>query len=288
MSRLEIVRRLNTFDWDGILTVPPWTPEHPPAPTYVDVLRLDDKRPSAPPYEHIHQASGTTKKHVLMFLFDPTWPWLVDIEQGESGKWVDHNVWVWRPHRDPCAYRKEMPPDPDAEYSGMYKGWPWPYLSWTLRNVVNMPFPNPWYWTLRHTFVGLESVPPELFGIEFSTDDLIAHDRGVEAWGPVLRRRVLEMIRAVDEEERRMRSNHAWDSESEEQPTVAHLTTVLRDHYADLGIDPENDPHDISKRIRVLTMDEYRAEVGDEVWRAETWGEDIPEPMYIPWQDDNW
>jgi hypothetical protein len=99
------------------------------------------------------------------------------------------------------------------------------------------------------------------------------------ARGPALLKLRLVRRDGRDRGQRHATDDSGW--EVDDHPFIIALTRRRREHYEQIGVDPSSEPGDVSERVRVLTMAEYRAEVGDNVWRTETWSEDVPPPLSV-------
>jgi hypothetical protein len=171
------------------------------------------------------------------------------------------NVFIWR------ALSKAAPvPQLDT------RGWAWGYLFGILHEIVTTG--------AECTLVGLEAVHPSLLNLHWSGLDLAAYEQG-EEWGYLLRYRLLEMLRVLQAFNSECQNGRSRRDEDVHQPVLADLARKLSEHYAEEGIEPEDWAGDVSKGIRVLSMAEYRAEVGEQAWRDQTWGEE--EPPHFPW-----
>lgn len=296
-----IVRGLDQQAFPALKTVRRrvWTEDAPDAPTYVDAMPL----PPEPGVEaYIDNVPEGTRKHVIVVLYDPNDQRLAEdntlnVDFCESNV---HGVFVFasapanglRPaaiiagmgdgpalavrqggltaggvdddgsnsiieadlghddmveaHCEEASHTDDDDDDDDMSDglsdNSLLNG---PHL--TLN--PNRTFLNNFLWCAAqrthqtYTLVGIEGVPPALLAKEFELDpeDVAARSRGpTDEWAKFVEQHVIEAIKGVE-----------YDHIEEEEEVYREVEEV----------------------VEVLTMAQYRARVGDEVWASETFGD---------------
>ncbi|BEI92395.1 uncharacterized protein CcaverHIS019_0500230 [Cutaneotrichosporon cavernicola] len=242
-----------------------WSEDALPAPIFVDILRL----PANPGEDaYMDNVSESTKRHVVVVLYDP------EAEGIESDNIMNvdmlqesvHGVFVFRackPEKDGRAGTEhEAEPvggklgndgdDTDDDLEGEASGIGADTAS-DASDLNDTPdadnahrtFLNNFLWCAaqrihnEYTFVGLESVPTHILAKEFKRDlaEVTAREAEPE-WAAYLADAVLEGIRAIPRDP-------GWEEE-------------------------EVDERDVAQVVKVLTMDAFREQVGNEAWMLET------------------
>lgn len=161
MPSLQVIRRLQPSQY-----------EIPTAPTVVDVYRHDHLLDLYYYDDLIAGVPDGTRRHVLLYLYDPTWPNLTErdgyarrtsIVRADGtmyrSKARPHGVIIFRAWRHPESACPDWPsppaptPEEAEEYVQFHNGWPWPYLFHLLDLVATSPYDG-------FTPVGLEDIPP--------------------------------------------------------------------------------------------------------------------------------
>lgn len=218
----------------------------------VDVLRLPppiDKTDS-----HVNVLFHGTQRHVILVLYDPACKGLAHDYRTDVPFWDagTHCIMVFRA----CPSRLEG----ENAATRASDGSP-------STGSVGITFLNYFFFLVAerthdsYTLVGLEDIPPPLLAIELGldADDLALAPRlgsegvghstdNADTWAQLVQDRVVQTI-------------SSFPSDTEE---LFGDTPGFRK---------------IEDMVEVLTMDQYRARVGEDVWRLETFGDVLPPPL---------
>lgn len=102
---------------------------------------------------------------------------------------------------------------------------------------------------------------------------------------PVLRKRLLEVLRPLRELNDMRQQGLPMDEHDESREVINERIRAQRAefaYWAEKGVKPEDMPEDVSRSVRIVSMEEYRVEVGEEVWMDETFGEEVPPHPALP------
>ncbi|KLT46201.1 hypothetical protein CC85DRAFT_281855, partial [Cutaneotrichosporon oleaginosum] len=216
-----------------------WTILRAPA-TVVDVLRF-------PPHgtfdSCISPLVPVPPRHVILVLFDPLWDGLAWPINMIAPFWdVDvHAIIVFRscPRVEGLPIRITRPQDDQATGT---------FLRFFLRLVAHRHHKS-------YSIVGLEHIPPHILAEEvgLTSDDLLlaaAHQStgDHQQWARVVAERTVDAIGAL--------------------PTDAGEFLSDDEEFLDL-----------KEIVEVLTLAEYRAREGEEVWERELFGDELPAPL---------
>jgi hypothetical protein len=250
-----------------------WSEDAPPSHTCVDVVRLPAPRGTEAFMDNV---SEETRRHVTVVRYCPTTPALAEdsvmnidmLEEGVDGVFVflpcpsDGKAWARRRWDDDIpdyetgsdgpSFHSEDEFDSEAEDEGDGEdeadGSGSDVGDTPVSGSAHRTFLNNFLWCAaqrihkEYTFVGLESVPTHLIAQELKRDPAEVAARAAEpGWATYLSDAVVEGIRAIPRDP-------GWEE----------------------GVVDERDVADV---VEVLTMDAFRAQVGEQQWALETFAD---------------
>ncbi|GMK57517.1 hypothetical protein CspeluHIS016_0403510 [Cutaneotrichosporon spelunceum] len=208
--------------------------------TFVDVVRV----PSPGQYDsHVNTLPRGVKRHVVLVLYDPSWGGLEAPFKVNVPFWdVDvHAVFIFRPCPRDERFLAPRFPRQDGNSTKTF-----------LRCFFSLIAHR---YHASYTLVGLENVPLCILAAELdlSSEDLLVaagyqstgdHDH----WAGVVNERTIEAIRALPTDV------YEFLCDGEELPEVDDI-------------------------VEVVTSNEYRSRVGEDVWVCESFGDALPVPL---------
>lgn len=278
-----------------------WTGGSLHAHTYVDVLRLPNRYDKSDVF--INPLPRGARKHVIVALYDPEWKGLADryneidipfwsatqhcvivfracpatltgtsrlhgkIEEGKvgecdgmDGKWPDEAQRVLERDEGQEARRgSEGAQGVSDDVAAQPRQLVPTFLEWFLGLVAGRTHAS-------YTLVGLENVPASILALQL----------GLTADELALAPKPRGMAECECECES---SDHAWARVVQDR-TIEAVKALPSD--ADEWLSDDESPRVIEEEIEVLTMAEYRARVGEDIWARETFGGKLPVPLLQP------